>query len=419
MDQKDLITFESSTESSSNESTSSNESNDIFGMNMVKIGTINGKFNINDVLACVISKLRLGNIIITRSKDKYVLDTCDILFGVGDEYNVKEYKFDNNVSETFDESSDILLTSSGISWKYFGKKIIKNLIDNLQDASEKDNEKRRSITKEHWDNIINDIDRFVDELYISIYYKYIFEIDASNGGVPRLKENVDSLDTENYSSHMNLSHIVSNYNLLDINNDVGQLEAFNNAIVTVENIFITSCKKLILKNVEFHYDYKSFQDLYKDPSELPFLIDVTKWKNSYRRILNQYDPQRTFTKFIYYRERDSENWILKTRHIPGKKFTSVIPILEESILRKNIDPTYENDIIDIDKKLYIATSSSEECIKEIAHLSLNAYQKVNDSDSVGVNVSFTNELNIGNITKELALMGVALGCGYILAKMNN
>ena len=414
-DQKDLITFESSDSNEKDE----DENTSIFGRDMVKVGTLNGKFDIDSVLACVITKLRLGNIIITRSRDQDVLDTCDILFGVGGEYNINEYKFDNtskDFSETFDESSDVLLTSSGISWKYFGKEIIRNLISNLQDASQKDG-KRQSITEEYWDHIQKDINRFVDELYISIYYKYIFEIDANNGGVPRLKDNVKSLDTENYSFHMNLPHIVSNYNSLDINNDVDQLESFNNAIMTVENIFVTSCKKLVLENVEFYYDYLKFQTIYSDPTRLPCVIDVTKWKNSYNRILNQYDPQRSFTKFIYYMETD-ETWILKTRHIPGKKFTSVVPIAEECILR-DLCKKVGDDIINIDKKSYMASASSEECIKKIASFSLSEF-KEDLSGPFGVGEHFgTNWLDLSSISKEFAIIGVALGCGYILAKINS
>lgn len=71
--------------------------------------------------------MKWGNIVTTRSSDNNVLDTCDILFGVGGVYDPKQYRFDyhqNSCKEAFDSCSQILLSSAGMSWKYFGRDIV-------------------------------------------------------------------------------------------------------------------------------------------------------------------------------------------------------------------------------------------------------------------------------------------------------
>lgn len=225
----------------------------------------NGRFDMTTILSCVISKLRFGNIVLTRSTDKDVLETCDILFGVGEEYNVKDYKFDysvDNFNDTFDESSSVLLTAAGIAWKYFGKSIIEMLINELRSNV---NELKLNIDNTNFEN------RFIDEVYVSIYYTYIYEIDANNGYIPRLKENetLSILDVENYSFHLNLQNIVSNYNCSNVLNNEEQLKAFYNAMTVVDNIFLTLCKKFVIERVNFYNDYENFEKIYPSPQKLP------------------------------------------------------------------------------------------------------------------------------------------------------
>lgn len=94
---------------------------------MLRIGISNGPFQVSDVLACVITKMKWGNIVTTRSRDDNVLNTCDILFGVGGKFDPQKYCFDyheNSCKETFDSSTTILLSSAGMAWKYFGRDIV-------------------------------------------------------------------------------------------------------------------------------------------------------------------------------------------------------------------------------------------------------------------------------------------------------
>lgn len=52
-------------------------------------------------------------------------------------------------------------------------------------------------------------------------------------------------ETENYSFHINLPHIIAKYNYEDTENEFKQLEAFNKAMITVGDIFETLCRQEI------------------------------------------------------------------------------------------------------------------------------------------------------------------------------
>ena len=268
---KDLIIFESS---SSDGEGDANCGKTLFdGTSIVKVGIHNGKFTLGDVLACVITKINFDKIIVTRSRDQDVLDTCDVIFGVGGMYDPEHYKFDRhqkNFDVKFDAASNILLSSAGIAWKVFGKSLITKWLGELKTNPVKENP------------------RFIEEVFISIYYKYIFEIDAIEGGVPRLKNEAESLLTENYSFEMNLSDIILNYNSLYVENDDEQLKSFNNAMQTVEDIFVISAKKLIVEKIEFFNYDSDFQNKYDDPTKLPEILDVTDWINSYTQLLSKF-----------------------------------------------------------------------------------------------------------------------------------
>lgn len=61
----------------------------------------------------------------------------------------------------------------------------------------------------------------------------------------RLKKEVEPDETENYSFHINLPHIIAKYNYEDTENELKQLEAFNKAMITVGDIFETLCRQEI------------------------------------------------------------------------------------------------------------------------------------------------------------------------------
>nr|XP_012139264.1 PREDICTED: UPF0160 protein MYG1, mitochondrial isoform X2 [Megachile rotundata] len=66
----------------------------------LKIGTHDGCFHCDEALACFMLKTlpQYKDAVIVRSRDKSILDTCDIVIDVGGEYNPSKHRYDHHMS---------------------------------------------------------------------------------------------------------------------------------------------------------------------------------------------------------------------------------------------------------------------------------------------------------------------------------
>ncbi|XP_043251985.1 MYG1 exonuclease [Colletes gigas] len=133
-------------------------------MRNIKIGTHDGAFHCDEVLAYFLLKLlpRYKDAVVVRTRDKSILDTCDIVIDVGGEYNHSKHRYDHHMRD-FKESlstvikkpgydSQIKLSSAGLIFCHFGHEIIKQLIP---EASDSDVE---NIFKKVYDTFIKEVD---------------------------------------------------------------------------------------------------------------------------------------------------------------------------------------------------------------------------------------------------------------------
>ena len=65
---------------------------------MTKIGTHSGSFHCDDVLACAMLKLlpKYSEADIIRTRDKEILDECDIVVDVGREFDHDRKRYDHH-----------------------------------------------------------------------------------------------------------------------------------------------------------------------------------------------------------------------------------------------------------------------------------------------------------------------------------
>ncbi|XP_071579442.1 MYG1 exonuclease-like [Temnothorax nylanderi] len=145
----------------------------------VRIGTHNGHFHCSEVLACALLKLlpQYKDASIVRSEDKSVLDTCDIVVGVGGEYDPSRHRYDHNMKEFQEWINTIIrkpehhgrvkLTSAVLIYYQFGHEILRNV---LSDVTE---------------------DRIINEMFTFIYAKLISEIDTMNEHKCKLESYTD------------------------------------------------------------------------------------------------------------------------------------------------------------------------------------------------------------------------------------
>ncbi|KAL6056301.1 UPF0160 protein MYG1, mitochondrial [Balamuthia mandrillaris] len=94
-----------------------------------KIGTHSGSFHCDEALACFMLRQlpEFSDAAVVRSRDPAVLNECDILVDVGGEYDVERRRFDHHqrgFTETFDSKHKIKLSSAGLIFKHYGKRVI-------------------------------------------------------------------------------------------------------------------------------------------------------------------------------------------------------------------------------------------------------------------------------------------------------
>ena len=136
-------------------------------MAAIKIGTHNGAFHCDEVLACSMLKLlpeyKDANII--RTRDPEVLKTCDIVVDVGGIFDPATHRYDHH-QKTFADSMTSLqkgkwvtkLSSAGLVYAHFGKRIISHVVSTKDEA-------------------------LVQRIFDKVYEKFIEEIDAVDNGI--------------------------------------------------------------------------------------------------------------------------------------------------------------------------------------------------------------------------------------------
>lgn len=133
---------------------------------MITVGTHDGQFHCDEALACGMLQILYPDMRIVRSRERAVLDTCDIVVDVGSVYDPETLRFDHH-QRGFDvlfgppsEAGQVrtVLSSAGLVYKHFGRQLLHSLYPALSEALEQ-------------------------HLFRSVYYGFVHHIDAIDNGV--------------------------------------------------------------------------------------------------------------------------------------------------------------------------------------------------------------------------------------------
>lgn len=192
-----------------------------------KIGTHNGTFHCDEVLACYMLKLLpvYKDADVVRTRDQEILATCDIVVDVGGVYDNEKKRYDHHQRE-FNESCQSLsqgkkpwvtkLSSAGLVYFHYGREIL------LQIA--------RSVSK---GNAVAVDDHILELVFDKVYENFIEEIDAVDNGISPSDEKP--------------RYIVST----TLSNRVGHLNAGWNEDVSEADQYARFCKAMQLVGAEF------------------------------------------------------------------------------------------------------------------------------------------------------------------------
>ncbi|EFN77839.1 UPF0160 protein MYG1 [Harpegnathos saltator] len=187
----------------------------------IKIGTHNGTFHCDEVFACVLLKLlpQYKDAIIVRSRDKNILDKCDIVVDVGGVYDHYIRRYDHHMRDFCETAKSVLkksnynnkvkLSSAGLVYCHFGHEILRNLCPDIQE------------------------DKTIEKFFKRIYDTLIVEVDAIDNG--QNESDCQPL----YRINTDLSSRVKNLNPF-WNSNMDEEEQFKKAMTLVHSVFMDS-----------------------------------------------------------------------------------------------------------------------------------------------------------------------------------
>ncbi len=225
------------------------------------VGTHSGCFHADEVLSIAMIKYipEFKNFWIIRSRNKDILDKADIVVDVGGKYEHESNRFDHHMRDfthVHDEVYKIKLSSAGLIFKHFGKTIIENALQHLNqkrisnNSSYKNNEYNESSIKTTDNNnnsISNDVfakkseavkNQELSLIYDKLYYNFIAYVDGQDNGINQYPDDV----TPKYVNTTSYPNRVARLNPEWCEPSACQSERFKLALDVAENEFLDQLK---------------------------------------------------------------------------------------------------------------------------------------------------------------------------------
>lgn len=142
------------------------------GNGSVRVGTHDGVFHCDEILACFLLKQlsQYSNAEIIRTRDPALLDACDVVVDVGGVYDPSRHRYDHHQRDFNHTLTSLLphkqfnikLSSAGLVFTHFGHQIIADLLN--------------------WDKT----DPKTELIFDKVYENFVQEIDAIDNGLSTL-----------------------------------------------------------------------------------------------------------------------------------------------------------------------------------------------------------------------------------------
>lgn len=312
----------------------------------MQIGTHNGFFHADEVLACTMLKYLYPESTIIRTRKRDILQHLDLIVDVFGEYNPSKLRFDHHqkCNETFSEFSQIPLSSAGMIFKHFGKQIIQKFITN------------------HKQEIKNN-ETLVDKIYESVYFNFIQAIDAIDNGITQYKY----APTPKFHDFSGFSYTIKHLNSNEESNDELQMQQFHKAMKIANSIFFVHLNQSVNKCNALVEEYPSFKKCFETRFH-PNILVFDRYYKTWGKQLRLFDPNNEIKFTIYPKNEEQSIWGFSTIQVPNEQFTNFIDLLSEPRMRDLL--TNKNDLIFVHKNLFCGSASTLETAKEACLLSI-------------------------------------------------
>lgn len=157
------------------------------------IGTHSEQFHQDEVFSTFFLKFIDGfrTSAVVRTRNKQILDECDVVVDVGGEYNAEKMRFDHHMrefKEVFDEENRIKMSSAGLIFKHFGSQAITSILNSPSfSKSFKTSDNKTSGENSIVNNSFqpNSLVSQMTEILQKVYERFIIVIDALDNGISK------------------------------------------------------------------------------------------------------------------------------------------------------------------------------------------------------------------------------------------
>ncbi|KAK5963195.1 Myg1p PWA37_004906 [Arxiozyma heterogenica] len=332
-----------------------------------QISTHSGSFHADESLAVYMLRLlpEYKDAKLVRSRNPEDWEQSDIVVDVSAKYDGIKY-FDHHqreFMETFSDDYNIKLSSAGLIYKHFGKRIIKSIISKGNDTND-----------EISGDVINEED--LEVIYQKVYKQFIESLDANDNGIN--KYDLQEGETVKFNDNaITIPGIISTMNPLWNSTDTSPSafdQAFEKASKFIGEIFVNLVNNyfnswLPAKNIVVEAIKKRME---VDPSgKIIVLSQFCPWKEHLYNVESDEDIENTI-EFVIFID-SSGSWRVSTVPVTSTsfKFRKGLPeelrgLRDEELSEKSGVP----DCIFIHAAGFIGGAKSKESALKLAKMSL-------------------------------------------------
>lgn len=370
----------------------------------LKIGTHNGYFHADEVLAVRMLKfIEDKKIEIIRTRNQELLDSCNIVVDVGKVYDPDTNRYDHHqtsCTETFEESSDIPLSSAGLIYKHFGKLFIQEFFEKKLDSEFRT--KVENTTKPDFETFKQE---YFDKVYREFYYRFIREIDANDNGVSSVKPTHSKPEIYNYPVYLVHGITISKLNSDEPSNDEKQLVQFKKAMQITWWYLSIHLKSIFHYQYSFIVDRTKIRNYYENRPHSAIIILKEKCP-TWRQHLKYLDQKNEIVFSIYPRKPDNSEWGFSTMNPPGQRFTNIVDLIEENKMKELL--TFPRELVFVHKNLFCGSATNLSTAIEACTLSYEQnHSRISSQIQTSLQTWFVRT----------AMVGTAVGSLWLFSKV--
>lgn len=354
----------------------------------IKIGTHNGRFHADEVIATQLLQFILENdhrpseIELVRTRDQKVIDKCDMVVDVGKIYDHEKHRYDHHqesCQETFSPTTPIPLSSAGLIWRHYGQQFITIYLEKyhpeiyqeslLNGAEKENNPPDRSHLQDSHDHDLDEIGSptlptLVEELYIKFYYRFIQEIDGHDNGVPAIKNEHYHPEMYNYFQNLHLGNSISNLNHTDPSDHQKQYTQFCIAQELAFQVLKIHLDDMVISKWQYLKEQNGIEKTFHQRVHR-YLLVMDENYVSWREHLKRLDPHNEIKFTVYPRNSEKTQWGFSTNQ--STRFQNEIDLLSEEQLQTLLEqPT---NLTFVHKNLFCGAASTQESAIQVCVLS--------------------------------------------------